>query len=239
MLVFGVAFIYRQRSTEMPVAEWRLFRNRSYAGATAYILLNNLVMYTTLLTIPFFIEEVQGGGSLTTGVLLGAMSILMALLAPVSGRLSDSLGRRPLAIAGAVVVVGAMLVLLTGSDVDSSTLFLGVCLALLGVGMGLSFGPASTAAIESAPREMAGAAAGTNSMMRYVGSIIGAGVLGAVLSDDGGAPEIGLFRTDLSAPDGDVRRGAGCDAVHPSVRSLRARGGDETSFRRPEGSPAR
>jgi hypothetical protein len=41
---------------------------------------------------------------------------------------------------------------------------------------------------------MAGTAAGTNSMMRYVGSIIGAAVLGAVLTDDGGAPEVGLFR---------------------------------------------
>jgi EmrB/QacA subfamily drug resistance transporter len=194
VIVFGLAFIYRQRSTEMPVAEWRLFRNRSYAGATAYILLNNLVMYTTLLTVPFFIEEVQGGGSMRTGLLLGAMSILMAVLAPVTGRFSDSLGRKPLALAGAVVVVAAMLALVAGIDVDSSILFLGACLALLGVGMGLSFGPASTAAIESAPREMAGAAAGTNSMMRYVGSIVGAGVLGAVLSDDGGAPEIGLFR---------------------------------------------
>jgi MFS family permease len=87
-----------------------------------------------------------------------------------------------------------MLVLLGGIDTDSTSFFLGMCLALLGVGMGLSFGPASTAAIESAPREMAGTAAGTNSMMRYVGSIIGAAVLGAVLTDDGGAPEVGLFR---------------------------------------------
>jgi EmrB/QacA subfamily drug resistance transporter len=194
VIVFGLAFFYRQLSTELPVAEWRLFKNRSYAGATAYILLNNLVMYTTLLTIPFFVEEVQDGGSMTTGVLLGAMSILMAVLSPVTGRVSDSLGRKPLAVAGAVVVVAAMLILLGGIDVNSSVLFLGVSLALLGVGMGLSFGPASTAAIESAPREMAGAAAGTNSMMRYVGSIVGAGVLGAVLSDDGGSPEIGLFR---------------------------------------------
>ena len=60
--------------------------------------------------------------------------------------------------------------------------------------MGLSFGPASTAAVECAPRELAGSAAGTNSMMRYVGSIIGAGVLGGVLSNEVGASEIGLFR---------------------------------------------
>ena len=44
------------------------------------------------------------------------------------------------------------------------------------------------------PRELAGAAAGTNSMMRYLGSIIGAGILGAVLSSDAAVPSVGLFR---------------------------------------------
>ena len=47
--------------------------------------------------------------------------------------------------------------------------------ALVGMGVGLTFGPSATAAIESAPREQAGIAAGTNSMMRYLGSIVGAG----------------------------------------------------------------
>ena len=74
-----------------------------------------------------------------------------------------------------------------------SYLPLGGCLLLLGVGLGLSFGPASTAAIESAPRELAGAASGTNSMMRYLGSIVGAGILGSVLSKDSGTPDIWLF----------------------------------------------
>ena len=41
-------------------------------------------------------------------------------------------------------------------------------------------------------------AAGTNSMMRYLGSIVGAGLLAGILStgaaDDGAVPEIGVFR---------------------------------------------
>jgi DHA2 family methylenomycin A resistance protein-like MFS transporter len=77
---------------------------------------------------------------------------------------------------------------------DVSYGYLAGALALLGLGLGLSFGAATTAAVESAPRELAGAAAGTNSMMRYIGSIVGAGILGAVLSSDAGVPEIGLFR---------------------------------------------
>ena len=193
-LVFLVLFVQRQFSATTPIAEWRLFRIRSYAGATGYILLSNLVMYTTILAVPFFVEEVQGKSSATAVTLLGAVSLPVVFIAPIGGRISDSVGRRAPVVIGSVLMVAGVTALLFGINPDVSYLFLALVLALLGVGLGLSTGPASAAAIESTPRELAGAAAGTNSMMRYVGSIIGAGVLGSVLNTNAAAPGTDLFR---------------------------------------------
>ncbi|MEX1255411.1 MAG: MFS transporter [Dehalococcoidia bacterium] len=193
LVVLGAIFVQRQRTSLAPIVEWRLFRSPSYAGATGYVLLSNLVMYTTLLSIPFFIEEVQGKGSGTSSTLLGAMSILIAAMSPIGGRLSDELGRRTPALAGSLLVVGALVMLLSGISRDVSYAYLAASLGVLGMGMGLSFGPASTAAIESVSSTLAGTASGTNSMMRYVGSIIGVGILGAILSE-GSTPSIGLYR---------------------------------------------
>ena len=194
MFVLAVLFLQRQRTSASPVAEWRLFRNYSYAAATGYVLLSNLVMYTTLLAIPFFLEEVQGHGHRTTGTVLGAMSLLGAAVAPIGGRFSDAVGRRLPAAVGSVIILGAIVAVAAGIDRHVSSWYLATCLAFVGLGMGLSFGAASTAALEAAPRELAGAAAGTNSMMRYLGSIVGAGILGGVLNRDSGVPDIGLFR---------------------------------------------
>jgi EmrB/QacA subfamily drug resistance transporter len=194
LAVFAWVFVRRQQSSVVPVVEWTLFRNRSYAAATGFILLGNLVMYTALLTIPFFIEEVQRAGSGRTGVLQSAIAMPMIFISPLAGRLSDSLGRRPLISAGSVLLVASTAALAFGIREGSSFPFLVVCLGLLGVGMSVSFGPVSAAAIESTPREMAGTAAGTNSMMRYFGSIVGTGLLGAILTTESGLPEIGLFR---------------------------------------------
>lgn len=193
-LVFGFVFVRRQLSSPTPMAEWRLFRIRSYAGSTMFILLGNLVMYTTLLTIPFFVEEVQGKDEKVTGTLLACISLPMVVIAPIGGRISDSVGRRPLVILGSVLIVLSTILLLAVISQDVSYPYLAGSLILLGVGMSLSFGAASAAAIESTPREMAGTASGTNSMMRYLGSIIGAGVLGAILNTNSEAPEIGVFR---------------------------------------------
>jgi len=196
----AVAFAWRQRRTSSPAAEWRLFRVRSFSGATAYILFTNLSMYTTLLMIPFFIRDVQGKGSFTSGLLLGAMSVLVAFAAPIGGRISDAYGRRLPAQAGAVLMITGALALLAGLHSDVSTGYLAACLALLGVGLGLGTGPATTAAVESAPRSLAGSAAGTSSMMRYAGSILGAGVLAGVLRDStAGHADINTFRFVMMA----------------------------------------
>jgi len=192
LLLLG--FLRQQFSTGTPIAEWRLFRIRSYAGATAYILLSNLVMYTIILAVPFFVREVQGKGSFTAGTLLGAVSVPVALIAPIGGLISDEAGRRPPIVGGSVLVVAGVTALLFGISSDTPYLFLASVLFVIGVGLGFSVGPASAAAIESTPADLAGTAAGTNSMMRYVGSIIGAGILGSVLNTNEAAPEVGLFR---------------------------------------------
>ena len=187
-------FVRRQVTARSGLAPWALFRRRSFAGATTYIMVSNLVMYTSLLTIPFFVIEVQGKGSAPVGVLLGVMSVLMAASAPVSGFLSDSLGRRPLALAGSVITLAASVLLVVGIADDVSFACLAAALALLGLGIGLGTVAATTAAIESVPRSLAGAAAGTNSMMRYVGSIVGAGILAGVLGSEA-APGAGVFQS--------------------------------------------
>lgn len=188
-------FARRLRTSETPAIEWRLFRTRSFAAGTVHVLLTNLVMYTTLLTIPFFIREVLGGSTSTSGLLLGAMSLLMALVAPISGRISDRFGRRLPAMIGSSVALAGALLLLAGISRTVSVAYLGIALAVVGTGVGMGSGAASTAAIESAPTALAGAASGTNSMMRYLGSIVGAGVLAGVLTTGGDAlPGIGVFR---------------------------------------------
>ena len=191
----AAAFVWRQRATTSPAAEWRLFKVRSFAAATAYILLTNLTMYTTLLMIPFFVREVQGKSTGVAGLLLGAMSVLVAITAPFGGWLSDAWGRRPAALAGGVLMLIGAAVLLAGLSRTVSAGYLAACLAVLGLGLGLGAGAANTAAVESAPRSLAGSAAGTSSMMRYVGSILGAGILAGVLTDGAaGDGDVTTFR---------------------------------------------
>lgn len=195
-LIASVAavFIAQQRLTRTSVAAWQLFRVRGFIGASTHILLMNLVMYTTLLAIPFFITDVQGRSAGIAGLLLGAMAGLQALSAPLAGRVSDSVGRRAPALFSSGVALGAALLLLVGVNEDTSFGYLVFAVTALGLGVGIGFVTASAAATESVPLSLSGSAAGTQSMMRYVGSIVGTGILGGLLAGSDGNPDPDAFR---------------------------------------------
>ncbi|MEO8540487.1 MAG: MFS transporter [bacterium] len=192
LVVVATLFALRQRSSSSPTAEWRLFRVRSFVGASTHILLMNLAMYTTLLAVPFFLTEVQHKSSATAGLLLGCLAALQAIVAPVAGWSSDRLGRRRPALTSSFCALVAAVLLCLGISRDVPLAYLAVAVTILGLGVGIGFVTASAAAIESAPASMAGSAAGTQSMMRYFGSIIGAGALSGLLT--GQAPSITVFR---------------------------------------------
>ncbi len=187
-------FAWRQRTSKSPAAEWRLYRVRSFLGASTHILLVNLAMYTTLVAIPFLLTDIQGRDSAVAGMLLACMAALQALVAPFAGAASDRFGRRKPVVVSSIVSLGAAIALVFGVSEDTPLLFMAAVLTVLGFGVGVGFVAAGAAAVESAPRALAGSAAGTQSMMRYLGSIVGVGILAGLLNTRDGTPGVDTFR---------------------------------------------
>lgn len=155
-----------------------LLRNRGFSAATAGIALSNLAMYTTLLAVPIVLIDDRAWSVAAAGLGLTVLSAPSAVLSPVGGRLADRYGRRHPAVLGLSISTVALLPLALGVESPASLL---ACLGFAGVGFGLAFVALQTAAIESAPVQSAGAAAGLFSTSRYVGGIVGSLVLGLAL----------------------------------------------------------
>ncbi len=112
----------------------------------------------------------------------------------IAGQAADRFGRRILTLFGGVFQVIACLSLVAAASTDQWEIFLGFALILIGASVGVGMNVATVAAVESAPKENAGSAAGTTSLLRYSGSIIGAGLLGLILSTDSTTPSTDVFR---------------------------------------------
>jgi DHA2 family methylenomycin A resistance protein-like MFS transporter len=195
VVLLSVGFVTRQVRGAVVMAPWGLFRRPSFAAAIGYALMTNLVFYVALLSIPFFIREVQGGSVARIGLLLGTMSVLYAVVPLIAGGLSDRVGRRVPTLLGALFIFAGVVMVAVGLAPDVPFFYLAIALGLIGSGIGLGASPATTAAIEIAPADQAGAVGGTDQMVTYVGGIIGAGVVAVVLDRSGAAADIDLFRT--------------------------------------------
>jgi MFS family permease len=127
-----------------------------------------------LFLLPFFLA--RGGSSPSaTGRILLLFTISMVLASPVGGRLSDAIGARAISICGALLAtLGAALFVTRGELVAS--------VILMGAGIGMTSGPSNASALSAVPAAQAGVASGALSTMRYLGGVIGSGIVALLAS---------------------------------------------------------
>jgi EmrB/QacA subfamily drug resistance transporter len=190
--VMLVVFIRWERYVEEPVLDPGLFRHAAFTAGSAIIALQNLAMYALLFQLPVWLEELMGAGSAQVGQVLLGLTVAMVLGSPMGGRLSERVGTRAVAVTGTLLAL-AGLVLLTGVMPMRKPTDAIWPLMLVGIGMGITGAPSQAAALSAIDRTRAGMASGAMSIMRYLGGVLGIGVLGYVLRGTSGAdPAVAL-----------------------------------------------
>jgi DHA2 family methylenomycin A resistance protein-like MFS transporter len=142
-------------------------------------------MYTVLLSVPLLLTSRNESSILQAELVLTAMSVAMAVVSPLGGRLTDKFGRRAPTMTGlGMLTLGVLPVAAAGTQVALPVLVVG--LILIGVGIGTATPGLQTTAVESVRKEEAGVASGIYSTSRYLGSIVGSVILAGLLATDEG-----------------------------------------------------
>jgi EmrB/QacA subfamily drug resistance transporter len=181
----------RQR---LPMLDLRLFRNPTFSGANTVMALVGVAMFGVFFYNSLFLQNVLGYSAIQTGATFLPMTVLIMLVAPVAGKLTDRIGPRWLMGAGMVLLTGS-LELFGRLDADSS--FGDILPALLvgGVGMAITMAPTTAAAMGSVPVDKAGVGSAVINSMRQVGGSLGIAIMGAVV-----ATQVGVGQLDLRYP---------------------------------------
>ena len=159
--------------------------DRLFTPAFVTLTLSELAYFTAAGLIigltPFYVTGPLGSDEAGLGMAAAAFSITTLLLRPYAGRLSDRRGRRPLLVAGALVVA---VVILAHAVTTSLMVLIGLRL-LLGVGEAFFFVAGYAALADLAPRGRTGEALSYNSLALYLGIALGP-IIGQVLLRAGG-----------------------------------------------------
>ena len=155
---------------------------------TAATLFYFIALGALLPTLPVYVEDELGGGSVAVGVTVGVFAVSAALLRPLAGRLGDTRGRRILVIGGSLVMGVSVLAY---TLVDSIAALVALRL-LTGAGEAAMWVGAATAIQDMAPDDRRGEAASYFSVALYAGLAFGP-LVGEGLRDSAGFHAVWIF----------------------------------------------
>jgi EmrB/QacA subfamily drug resistance transporter len=201
------AFVLRSRRVTSPILDLRLFSNRVFRTANEATVFFGASFMSITIFLPLFLVNVLGVSATSAGAALIPFSLGIVFGATVSGQVVARIGYRRQMFGGAVVFLGALVLLARmGPDVTYARVTLYMVLAGLGTGPAM---PLFTLAVQNAvdPR-FVGQATSASQFFRQVGATLGAAIMGTVLAATLG---ISFAQIDLPAeltlqPDASVER---------------------------------
>jgi len=190
LAAFGVsavalaAFLWAQARAALlgqaPLMPLRLWRSPGFIAANVTGLVYFVAFFAVLYFYSVDLQDSRGHSALVAGLSFLPLTLVVAVLGPIAGRLTGAFGTGPVMVAGLVVAaVGCALLALASHD--ASLADLQWRLALVGIGSGLISSPTSTAAVSSVPAADSGSASAVYNTFRQLGSTLGVAAIGVVV----------------------------------------------------------
>ncbi|MDS1139510.1 MFS transporter [Pusillimonas sp. SM2304] len=173
----GWVLVRRSRDQTAPIMPIDLLRITPIAYAVGASAFSFAAQMSAFVALPFYFKQVLGYSYGDVGLLLGAWSVGVAVMAPVAGYLSDRYAVAVLCGIGAGGIALGMLWLIL-LPVSSAFLWFVLAMLLAGVGFGFFQTPNNRALLAGSPRHRSGAAGGMQATTRVFGQSFGTTLVG-------------------------------------------------------------
>ncbi len=179
-LVVAGAFLWWESRAKAPMVPLKLFRDKAFSGAQGL----TFALYFSLAAITFYLPTtlIAGWGVTPAQVslVLLPLGIILTVLSPINGRLSDRFGAGPMIAGGATLVALAFLGLALFIGIHSLWFVVLPLMILFGLGMSFVVSPLSTAVMTSVADRDTGTASGVNNAVARVAGLFAVATMGGL-----------------------------------------------------------
>ncbi|WP_081050134.1 MFS transporter [Cupriavidus necator] len=192
-VMLGWLLVRRQHGRPAPLVPVDLFSSRSFTLAVGTSFCSFMTQMLAFIALPFYLEYQLGRSLQETGLLITPWPLMVAVMATVSGRLSDRYPASILAGIGLAMLAGGLVGLATLGP-DAGSLDIVWRMAMCGTGFGFFQSPNNRAMIGATPPERSGGASGAQATTRLLGQTSGTAVVALLFSlTPTGAARIALY----------------------------------------------
>jgi DHA2 family multidrug resistance protein-like MFS transporter len=172
-VLLGWVLIRRQANHPAPMLPIDLFRRPLFALSSATAICSFAVQGLAFVSLPFYFEDILGRSQVEAGFFMTPWPLVVAIMAPIAGRLSD---RYPAGVLGGLglTLLGVGMALLAMLPTNPHLIDIVWRMAICGCGFGFFQAPNMKALMSSAPAGRSGSASGIVATARLTGQTIGA-----------------------------------------------------------------
>ncbi|QIN85086.1 DHA2 family efflux MFS transporter permease subunit [Rubrobacter tropicus] len=174
-------FAWRIRAASDPFVTPHLFRNKAFLAASVTGFFMMFCNVGSLVLVPLLLSEVNGLSAAGIGLVLAPGALVVAVLSPIAGRLSDRFGPRTLVRVG-LVVIGLSTFSVSAFAAGASAVAVAVGMLGLSVGFSMVNSPNANAAAASLSPEESGVGLGIYQMLFFLGGGFGPAVAATFLA---------------------------------------------------------
>lgn len=171
-LLVLAGFVWYEKRISHPLLDLSLLKIHAFVRGNLMAMTAYTSQTFVIFLLPFYMERIMGLEPTYSGLLMTIPPVIMIILAPVAGFISDHLGSSRLTMTAFTLMVAAYL-LLTTLNSTSGPSRIAVVLIILGAGMAMFGSPNSSSILGSVPPEKAGYAGGFISTVRNLSYCLG------------------------------------------------------------------
>jgi EmrB/QacA subfamily drug resistance transporter len=195
--VAAALFVWVELRSTMPILSFSLFRNRLFSASILSLFFITSTQSSISFLMPFYLQNILHYSAMQMGWIIIANSVVIVLVAPIAGWLSDRMGSRLLCTIGSsIIMLGQFFIASLG--LSPSILRLIFPLALTGLGWAIFNSPNQSAILGSVPRDKLGTASGMNTTTARTGGAMGVALSATLFTY--GLAGAGLSRAQIEAP---------------------------------------
>jgi EmrB/QacA subfamily drug resistance transporter len=171
LLAFGL-FVFVELRARMPILSFSLFRNRLFSASILSLFFITSTQAAISFLMPFYLQNILHFSPAQMGWILIANSVVIVMVAPIAGWMSDRFGSRLLCTLGSSLIVIAQF-FIASLELDASIAQIIFPLMLSGLGWAIFNSPNQSAILGSVPRDKLGTASGMNTTAARLGGAMG------------------------------------------------------------------
>ncbi|ANZ61023.1 MFS transporter [Secundilactobacillus paracollinoides] len=179
-LVSLVAFIVAERFVKDPMIPLTLFAHRQFAGAVFAIVITGIFLVAVMVIFPTFCTKVQGKTELAAALMITPASVMIFLLAPISGNIIDKIGPRVMVATGFILMIlGYATIFVMNPNQYAQVV---IALLFIGAGFGLVAGPIVVLGAADFTGDMLTASQSVLGLFRQIGTVLAVAIFVSALT---------------------------------------------------------